>query len=230
MQRELVRLYALSEEKILVISNLSFFEQTTSSAQVIVKLENKPLQVSHLANLSFEKGVKFFIETVIALRQLGVPLQARLAGPCSTPEVFQYVNKACLDYEFIQYLGPLYAEAKTSFFQETDLFIFPSRYVNEAEPLVLYEAAQFGAFLSGTPRGCMADQISRFEGYCYSEQTLPMEVAENLKSLADSQAFSLSAKERRLGLFSNEQNMASSTLGSFIRQLKAEYVPEFKEI
>lgn len=228
MRNELVERYSLLRENILLISNLSFFSHSTSGAAF--DGPGKVLQVAHLANLSFEKGVQSFVETLVAMVEGGLTVQGRLAGPCSSPQVAEYVDRVCRKYTFLKYYGPIYGDKKTLFFQETDIFVFPSRYVNEAEPLVLYEAAQHGAFLAGTPRGCMADQIIRFGGYCYSEQAVPEEVAAQLKLLFDLEAFNRSAKEERLQLFLKEQYVAYNNLELFVQNLKDGYVPEFENI
>jgi glycosyltransferase involved in cell wall biosynthesis len=228
MRHALVNMYGLAESSIHVLSNLSFFN-TPVVADVKVNTAHK-LQLTHLANLSFEKGVQQFVETAVGLVQLGIDVQARLAGPCSTPEVAAFIDEACQKHSFLHYVGPVYADAKNQFFQATDLFIFPSRYINEAEPLVLYEAAQFGAFIAGTSRGCMVDQISRFHGYCYSELTSPIEVAGHLKQLVEAGEFQDARKKQRLQLFVEQQQVATQKLQQFIQFLKDGYVPEFTEV
>lgn len=227
MRLKLVERYSLLKDNILIISNLSFFSYSVPSLSSTN--QDKPLRVTHLANLSFEKGLKCFVETVVELSALGITLEARLAGPCSTSQVAEYVEFVCQKYDFLHYCGPVYNHEKKQFFLETDLFVFPSHYVNEAEPLVLYEAAQFGAFLAGTSRGCMSDQIHRFGGFCYPDDTQPKEVALKLKSLALAQSFNQEAKDKRLHLFKSEQVASCNNLNSFVQCLKDGYVPKSTE-
>ena len=55
------------------------------------------------------------------------------------------------------YLGSLYGSQKQAWFNQIDLFLFPSKYNNEAYPLVLIEAIHANAVILTTPIGCLCE-------------------------------------------------------------------------
>lgn len=163
---KLQRLYRIVTGRIIVLSNVAFF----SPANFVKEHgEHEPLTIGHLANLCIDKGVNDFINICLALEAKGVNFKAIIAGPFSDSNVKTLVTNAVKNIEGLSYIGPVYSNAKKVFFSSLDIFVFPTRYVNEAEPLVLYEAGQSGALNIGTQRGCMADVISNLKGKSFVE-------------------------------------------------------------
>ncbi|MFK3975015.1 glycosyltransferase family 4 protein [Shewanella vesiculosa] len=224
MKLQMAVLYSLDVNDIYVIKNLAFF-----SIKYDFELRNKEqvLRIGHLANLSFEKGVKDYLEISSFLSNY-IATATTLAGPCSTSEVEMYVKNAIDTSRGINYLGPVYNESKHKFYSNLDVFIFPSKYVNEAEPLVIYEAAQYGAFVIGTQRGCMAEQISSLNGYSYPEITDNIFVAEKILELANSGQFSSENRSKRIQLFKECQEQATNSLNILLNYFKDGYVPKIK--
>ena len=121
---------------------------------------NLPVTISHLSNLTIEKGIGRFVDAAIDLANRRDDVRFLVAGPISNPEA-----QACLNIAQAQlkdrfhYLGPVYDHEKLNFFAQTDIFVFPSTYKNEAQPLVIFEAMASGAKCISSARGCMADDI-----------------------------------------------------------------------
>ncbi len=59
-----------------------------------------------------------------------------------TPAVEPEFRKLLEAAGYASYLGPIYGDAKTAFYGNLDVLLFPSNYVNEAEPLVIHEACE----------------------------------------------------------------------------------------
>jgi len=166
-------LYGIERSQIKTISNLAFLESKKTRYSGI----SETLQLGHLANLSTEKGVGLFIDICDLLAGLNVNFAAKIAGPFTNKRTEKLVLDALKKNPQIQYIGPLYGDKKHSFYAALDCFIFPSKYKNEAEPLVLYEAAMHGVFLIGTQCGCMQEVIGRLGGYSVNDND---HTAENL--------------------------------------------------
>lgn len=229
MASQLGKLYQVPSQSIFIISNLSFFTANSHPLDTVQHSHHvnaPPLKVGHLANLSFEKGLREFVDVVIALHQSGVATQAVLAGPYSSPEVADYVMTQTTIYPFIQSIGPVYDAEKKHFFADLDLFLFPSKYVNEAEPLVLFEAAQQGLLLAGTDRGCMAEQINLFGGFCFTEATSAIDIAKHIAVMNDTGLFDIERKIARQLIFSTFQAQSQQRLQQVINYIKEGYVPE----
>ena len=160
MKLELCSKYNIKPDQVLIISNSVFFAAEKIDRSNVIK---KNITLGYISNLTLEKGVGLFINMCISLRGLGYTFDATIAGPISGDGVQECIDKFSYNSGF-NYLGPVYDKDKQDFLKNIDIFVFPSRYKNEAEPLVLYEAAAYGARLVATNAGCMADVVTSLMG------------------------------------------------------------------
>ena len=143
------------------IINNSKLIQLNSSAE---KQCSPFIRIGHLSNLTQEKGLTHTINTAIYLNDF-FTIKLYLAGPATSEYVQEEISRAKEALgENIEYLGPLYGEAKDKFYSEIDYFIFPSQYKNEAEPLVVLEALSAGVPVIASRIGCIADDIGATGG------------------------------------------------------------------
>ena len=149
-------------------------------------------RLGHLSNLCPEKG---FLTVVTLLEQLlekGQDVELHLAGQPFTEADQKLVDAACAKLgERLIYSGPVYNEAKTAFLRRIDLFVFPTRYENEAQPNVLFEAMQYGVPCISYARGCIEDDLSgggyvipRDEDFVRCALPLVMRTIENSSGIA----------------------------------------------
>lgn len=120
-----------------------------------VRLPTRLCAIGYLSNISFEKGIREFV----FLAQSDSKLKAVAAGPAIDPEVRQFMVEA-VDEGLVMYRGPVDTAQKCAFFDEIDCFVFPTNYVNEAEPLVVLEAMSHGRPVIATARGCIKDLLA----------------------------------------------------------------------
>lgn len=114
----------------------------------------------HMSNLTLEKGIGDFTEAAIIAAGRSEHLRFLVAGPCKDSNVRRALNRAERELGGRYcYMGPVYGERKLEFFSAIDGFVFPTRYKNEAQPLVLYEAMAAGAMCIATNRSCIAGDI-----------------------------------------------------------------------
>lgn len=156
--------FFVPSKKIIILSNCYFFESypPPKSSPAF----DRTLVIGHLSNLCIDKGIDTFALLCRELSGSNFSFTAKIAGPFADEHAEMIVMDLCKDYPNINYLGPLYGEDKKKFFKNLNIFVLPSK--NEAEPLVLYEAAQHGAFLIGGTVGCMEDVINNLGGYSSS--------------------------------------------------------------
>jgi glycosyltransferase involved in cell wall biosynthesis len=149
------RLHALygSHLQIVVVSNLTLLDLAVAaerSAGAVLRT------LGYLSNISFEKGIDRYLDLLALLRAGGSRIKGLIAGPFQDDQVRAYVERRMAEIGEIDYLGPVYDARKAEFFASIDLLVFPSRYGNEAEPLVLYEALAAGIPSAASARGCIA--------------------------------------------------------------------------
>lgn len=166
MSEQLGKIYGIPMSDFVVLSNAAFFEPSTESQQYQSAARNvRKLTIGHLANLCEDKGIDVFAELCRELSKRQVDFVARIAGPFVDEKAKSIVSSLCEELDCVEYLGPLYNQHKTDFFKSLDVFVFPSKYKNEAEPLVIYEAAEHGALVIGSTLGCMQEVIESLDGF-----------------------------------------------------------------
>lgn len=101
--------------------------------------------LGHLSNLSVEKGLGTLLGALSSLLARGLDVRLVLAGPCASQR-----EKALVDHHLSLYphsliwQGRLDRRQVPEFMESLDLFVFPSTYEHEAQPLVVLEAARCG--------------------------------------------------------------------------------------
>lgn len=122
--------------------------------------DQETLTLGHLSNLTLEKGIGEVIDLALALHRAGVRIRLIVGGPTVDREAGRHLDRAANELgDQFEYRGPLTGAAKKAFFEDVTHFIFPSRYIHEAVPLVLYEAMAAGAVCIATRQGSISEQL-----------------------------------------------------------------------
>lgn len=117
------------------------------------------LTIGLLSNLSSEKGLYTFLDILKTAKTSGISVKGILAGPAS-PNDLAKIQRAIVELgASLVYLGPLYGVGKDAFFEQIDLFVFPTEYINEAQPTVIFEAQSYGRPVISYGVGCIASQL-----------------------------------------------------------------------
>lgn len=129
---------------VFVLSNAAFIEAPSTPPQG--RTPDGVVRLGHLSNLSIEKGLARFL--ACGITPDGKARTGRhliLAGAPSTPEAAATIawNKALLG-ESLETRGAVSGARKREFYSDIDLFVFPSLYRHEAQPLVVLEALANG--------------------------------------------------------------------------------------
>ncbi|UPJ74485.1 glycosyltransferase family 4 protein [Bradyrhizobium sp. 187] len=141
-----------------IISNAAFVKPCPNTKER--HFANGPLRIGLLSNLTPEKGLHTFIDLIRLLRKNDLAVEGVLAGPIQNIKDAAIVRAAEVELNgALQYIGPVYGLEKNGFYEDLDLFVFPTQYANEAQPTVLFEALAAGIRIIAFDRGCIADQI-----------------------------------------------------------------------
>jgi glycosyltransferase involved in cell wall biosynthesis len=118
------------------------------------------LRIGFLANLELAKGIDVFFAVVRALTDQGLAVRAVVAGPFRDEACRPLVTRA-IDEGFAEYLGPVDGPEKQAFFEAIDIFVFPSRYRDETEPMVVLEAMAQGVPVVASAVGCLRAMLPK---------------------------------------------------------------------
>lgn len=143
---------------LLVVGNAGLIDKNLLGLPL--KADFSDLVLGHLSELTPAKGVGEVVELAIALNRSGVRARLIVGGPDAKGVPRRQLDRAASELgEMFEYRGLLTGEAKLRFFDDISHFIFPSSYVNEAVPLVLYEAMAAGAVCVATRQGSIPEQL-----------------------------------------------------------------------
>ncbi|WP_247886865.1 glycosyltransferase family 4 protein [Azospirillum sp. SYSU D00513] len=157
MQMQFQKIYPAARTA-MVMSNAIF---TPPEPRRPVRREG-PLRIGHLSNLCSDKGLDTLFTLMGALRDEGVPVELVLAGPGIGAMDNALVAAGVAAHDgAVQYRGPVSGESKAAFYRDIDVFVFPTRYRNEAQPLVLFEAMAAGVPVLAYDRGCIGSDLPR---------------------------------------------------------------------
>lgn len=154
MKNQLQRRYA-GAVRAVVCSNRAFLASPPVGRP---RVSDGGIRLAHLSNLSPEKGLGVSLLALERLREAGQAVTLLIAGPAEDPATAALLETAMARAEGrITYYGRLAREQVPAFLDQADIFLFPSRYRNEAEPLVVLEALIAGVPVLTYRLGCLSD-------------------------------------------------------------------------
>lgn len=168
MRLALSRTYGLDLDVVKIVSNAAFY----ASMKADRKLEadsSAPICVGFLSNVTFEKGFVEFFEVLSQLKKRGVAYKALIAGPVSQDASGRFFQLIASSSDTV-YLGPIYGDAKDRFYDQLDIFLFPTQYANEAEPLVIHEALRSSVQVIACDRGAIAEMLGNGAGLVFTKE------------------------------------------------------------
>lgn len=142
------------DRHVVVCSNAAFVRADGGRPQ----RTTRRVALGHLSNLSLDKGLDDVATAFEALVRAGQDVELHLAGPTSDAAA-ERVVRGLTDGPSgsrVQYHGPLDRHEVPGFLRGLDVFVFPSRYRNEAEPLVVLEALAADVPAVTSSAGCLA--------------------------------------------------------------------------
>lgn len=206
MRSSLLEMYRI-EQPIYVVPN-TFCIDIPPTAHTRTRLHN----VGFLSNLTSEKGIDVFLGAMSILIAEGMDINAYIAGPANDDRILHQLDQLTRSTSRINWLGPIYGNDKASFLSSLDAFVFPTRYRNEAQPLVLCEAAAFGVPIVASDRGCIGDLVRSTGGTLLPPDVTASQLADELRAWATSatefKARALAASQYRAGMHSSATRSA----------------------
>lgn len=153
MSSRLVLRYGVDVKKIHVLSNAAFLPAPQIDS-LKLHVASDVLRVGFLSNITTAKGIFDYFDLMDAVHAAGLNVDGFIAGPVDAA-IEKAFSERLVALPRVKHVGPVYGEMKESFFQNLDLLAFPTRYVNEAEPVTILEALSHGVSVVAVQRGCI---------------------------------------------------------------------------
>ncbi|QOZ54771.1 glycosyltransferase family 4 protein [Bradyrhizobium sp. CCBAU 53338] len=119
-----------------------------------------PVTLGHLSVITREKGIVYLMELADRMFQVRSDFRLVLAGPVRDPSLKDEILAFCARHpDKAAYLGPVYGPDKAAFYRSIDIFVLPSRLLDEADPLVLLESYSSGCDVVASSTGCIPERI-----------------------------------------------------------------------
>jgi glycosyltransferase involved in cell wall biosynthesis len=144
-------------ERISVVSNAAFVDAPVHD-EGSTRTKSTALRLGHLSNLAIDKGLDLVLGILrdtpdeVTLSIYGTPIDAP-SSEILRDALSRFPSR-------LRHVEPTNRDGVWEFLNSIDLFLFPSRYRNEAAPLVVLEALAAGVPVVASDRGCIPSQLS----------------------------------------------------------------------
>lgn len=160
-----------------------------TTMQSTSRFENKKqvFRILFLSNMMKEKGVIDLLKACKILKNRNVPFHCEFVGDwkdIDAPSFESVRDQYDLKNECVAH-GARYGEEKEPFWQNADMFVFPTHYHNECFPLVLLEAMQHGKACISTIEAAIPEIIDNGRTGILVSKCAPLEIADAIQKLAE---------------------------------------------
>lgn len=185
--------------------------------QLPVRISHKEFNILFLSNMMEEKGVWDLVEACRILKEKGKKFHCHFVGKWSdiSEDEFQQKIRLLNLENCISAYGARYGSDKEEFFNEADIFVFPTYYNNECFPLVLLEAMEHGLPCISTLEGGIAAIIDNGKTGYVVERKNPQALAEKIERLMEQPALC-----KAMGIAGKEKLNREFTLKKFECKLR----------
>ena len=195
--------FGVPSDRVRVVPNTCAVEPLAETAVRTKHQRGETLHVLFLSSLIDSKGYPEFLEALLKLsRGNDVTIDAVLCGPL-TPSQFserfatgaqarEWINATVAEINRggrvrVRWVPGAVDEAKWALFQEAQVFVLPTRYRVEAQPIVLLEAMAHGCAIVCTTVGEIRSILSEKEA-CLLERSGAVDIAAAIIQLAKDSA------------------------------------------
>lgn len=152
----------LDPKKVFIVEN---FAQDDLVQKKQVDKPKDMLRLLYLSNLMEEKGIFDFLDCLILLKNEGIVFQADIAGKIEDESEVLINNKFNELQGFIKYHGVVSGQNKIDLLEKSNVFILPTYYRMEGQPISLIEAMATGNIIVTTKFSGIPDIISTKNGF-----------------------------------------------------------------
>ena len=177
----------LPEDKICVVPNCVDDKMLLPGQEAAEKAENvlqkERLQVLYLSNMIREKG---YPEVLEAAKRCGEKMDFIFAGKfyseAEEEGFLKELKEEHLD-AFVRYAGVVQGEEKKRLLKESDIFVLPTYYPHEGQPITIIEAMSAGMAVICTDYAGIRDLVADKENAIFVRAKCPEDICDALEKL-----------------------------------------------
>jgi glycosyltransferase involved in cell wall biosynthesis len=142
------------------------------------------LKIIFLSNLMLEKGIVDLLEALLILQEQGISFQAKMAGGIDSSmqdEINIYFEQL---KDNVEYLGLVYGDDKKELLEWGNVFVFPTYYAMEGQPISIFEAMATGNIILTTKHAGIPDVFKNSVNGFYIDKKSPKSIADKLTDMS----------------------------------------------
>ncbi|MCP4991892.1 MAG: glycosyltransferase family 4 protein [Colwellia sp.] len=179
------------------------------------------LILGHLSNLCDEKGFYEVIETFEKLADKNPEVYLKIAGKPLNEEVQLRLSLLIEQWgDRIEHLGHIDGKEKDKFYQSLDVFLFPTKFKQEAQPNVIYEAMAKGCACASWGRACVPEMYTSAVGIVVPvNEDFVTKTTEFIENIITNRSLLLELKNNALFEIKNQKKKAEIDFNIFINAI-----------
>jgi glycosyltransferase involved in cell wall biosynthesis len=149
-------------DRVFVVENFAGDELRTGG------LPEKPanrLELAYLSNLMREKGIFDLLDALADLKRRGIDFRARIAGNIEAGLEATLQERFSSLAPEVEYLGALQGQSKIDLLWSSNVFVLPTYYSMEGQPISILEAMATGNIIVTTNHAGIPDIVDGSNGY-----------------------------------------------------------------
>lgn len=218
MREEFLREFNVRPQCVAISSNATYF---AGAQRTKCQHPGEKVILGLLSNLSAEKGLGEAIKIALLCVSRGLDISLLLAGPVSEKDEYLIRDAKILLGNRLEMVGPVHSAEKWRFFERINVFLFPSTYKNEAQPLVLLEAMSCGIPIVTSDNGYIRELIDDAGLVLHMNEDFSKQAVDFIQSLVSNPRKFVECSNKSIGRYralldqSNEQK--ASLINSIVR-------------
>lgn len=172
----------LLEKDIYIVYNFVEDFLVNQTENTISSKQTTPLKIIYLSNLMEEKGILDLLEALKIMTSKGIHYEAKIAGNIdikSKHKIDQYLK----DLKHVTYLGVISGEDKKNLLLWGTVFVFPSYYKMEGQPISLIEAMSTGNIILTTNHAGIVDVFQNEIHGLFIAKKSPTDIVSKLEEI-----------------------------------------------
>lgn len=183
-------------------------------------LHTDHLRVLYLSNLIPEKGIFDLLDALLILQNKGISFTAQIAGSIDPQNADKIHAKLHALSKNVEYLGIVGGQNKKNALLQSNVFVFPTYYPMEGQPISILEAMATGNIILTTNHAGIADIFTDVINGYYVEKHSPENVAQKLINISGDLKAQKHIMENNKQIAA-EQYRVESFINNFIKILES---------